>query len=216
MPRPMAAAAKLLLVSFTLVGCDAAPAASDAAAPAASGASAQAPTLTDEKISASRALKESSPQIADVTADLGAPYAQGKAPRRSWRFEKKQVGETQYNCETIDLIQGPTGRAVLDTGLSTTAECNQVGATKEKVQGVLAKLSSKPTGDFYAVMEAVNKPFEEAAGVFEKELGKPVDTGDPDFAAWRYIGAGGRCRLVLVTSRLASKGGQAIRDLSCD
>jgi len=216
MRRNIIAAAAVLVTSFTL-GCDAPDAASSAGAPAASGAAAApAVTLTEEKIRSSRALQESSPQIADVTGELGAPFAQGKAPRRGWRFEKKQVGETQYNCETIDLIQGPTGRAVFDTGLSTTSECNQVGATKEKVQGVVAKLSSRPTGDFYAVLEAVNKPFEEAAAVLEKELGKPVDTGEPDFAAWRYIGDGGRCRVVLVTSRLASKGGQAIRNLSCD
>ncbi|MEJ7729226.1 MAG: hypothetical protein WKG00_08420 [Polyangiaceae bacterium] len=202
-------------MSLTLLGCDGPDAASDAAPGATASAKAPA-TLTEEKIRASRALQESSPQIADVTADIGAPFAQGKAPRRSWRFEKKQQGATSFNCETIDVIQGPTGGAVFDTGLSTSHECNQVETTKAQVQGILATLSGVPTGDFYAVMGAVKKPFDQAAGLFEKELGKPAETGEPDFAAWRYTGDGGRCRAVLVTARLASKGGQAIWGLSCD
>jgi hypothetical protein len=175
--------------------------------------------LTEEKLRASKALDAPFPHIDEVTKEIGAPFAQGKAKRRAWWFDKRPLGKT-FSCNTIDLIQGPEGRVVLDVSVNTSDECKKVPVTKAQVVELLAKLAgeSVPPDDPIPQFMARNvqgKMFDETAALFEKKFGKPRETGEPDFAAWRYANEDGECRVVLVTSYLGSNAGQAIWDLPC-
>ena len=245
MRKSIAAAVNALLVSSALVGCGSAPPAPpeapsaanapavENAAPAPSAAPAEAPApedesaptdgakkapagaMSEEKMRNAKSLEEAFPKIENVTKELGAPFAKGKGVRRGWRYDKKP-GTKSFSCQTIDLVKGPSGRVTFDLSVLSGDECSKVTNTKAHVQSVLAGLGAQASDHVDAMAEKVNKPFDEAAAAFEKKLGKASEAGEPDFAAWKYADENGECRVVLVTSHLGSKAGQAIWGLPCE
>jgi len=174
---------------------------------------------SEEKLRGSKSLDEPFPKIEEVTKEIGAPFATGKATRRAWWFEKRPLGKT-FSCETIDLIRAPSGRVVLDVSVYTSDDCKKVPVTKADVVKALATLSGEPApADPILEHMAENvrtKSFDETSALFEKKLGKPRAAGEPDLAAWRYLDDAGECRVLVVTSHLGSGAGQAIWGLPCD
>jgi len=215
-PTPSAANAPQVETAAPAPSSDA-PAAPEGAAPPDTSGQAKGPLggPTEEKLRATKSLDDPFPKIAEVTKENGAPFATGKATRRSWRFEKKPLGKT-FSCGTIDVIRGPKGRAVFDVSALTSDECKQVGSTKAQLQGALATLSGTEPAEISFMVADVKKSFDEAATALEKALGKPAEMGEVEYGAWRYTDGSGECRVVLVTSRLASKAGQAIWELPCE
>ena len=176
--------------------------------------------LTEEKLHESKALGEAFPEIDAVTKELGAPFAKGKATRREWYFEKN-VQKTHTSCSTIDLMRGPGGRTVVDTSVYTGKECNAIKLTKANVAELLATISGQPAQKNPMIdsmaKDIQSKPFDQTSAAFEKKAGKPQETAEPDFAAWKYQtdGEEGECRLVMVTKHAGSGAGQALWDLPC-
>jgi hypothetical protein len=206
----------------------AATATTEAAPPAASSAAAPAdakPTTaakpSEEKLRASKSLDSSEtpfPEIEAVTKELGPPSASGKASRRQWRYDTRPLGKSA-SCDTIDLIRTPSGALVVDTSVLTSTECKKVKATKAQVSKILDTLvgSTDPGASIDARVEDVQgKKFDEAAALFEKQLGKAPESGEPALAAWRYVADDETCRMVVITSHLGSGAGQAIWGVPCE
>jgi hypothetical protein len=173
---------------------------------------------TEKKLRASKSL-EAFPTIKNVTKELGAPFAKGKATRRSYWFDKSSLDKT-FACDTIDLIRGPSGDVIFYVSVHTSDKCKTVTITKAGVIEVLTTLGGEEMGDDpdvrFIAASIEGKTFDEANALFEKKLGKPHEAGEPDFAAWRYVSDhDGECRVVVVTTRFGWGAGQALWGVPC-
>lgn len=176
------------------------------------------PGLTEEKLHAVKALDEPFPSIEAVTKEIGAPYAQGKAPRREWWFDKQGTGKSLH-CSTIDLIKGPTGKVVFDDSVYTSPECKKATATSKQVVEFLNGLGGGKATDVRGAAEALTipgKPFDEVAAAMEKKFGKAMEAGEPAFAAWKYTDENSECRVLFMTSYVGSGASQVLRGLPCE
>jgi hypothetical protein len=174
--------------------------------------------LTEEKLHAAKALEEPFPSIEAVTKEIGAPYAQGKAPRRQWWFDKQGTGKSLH-CSTLDLIKGPTGKAAFDDSVYTSPECKKATATSKQIVEFLNGLGGGQATDVRGAAEALTipgKPFDEVASAMEKKLGKPMGAEEPAFAAWKYTNESSECRVLFMTSHVGSGASQVLWGLPCE
>jgi hypothetical protein len=160
----------------------------------------EASMIEESALRAARSLEEPFPEIEAVIEELGPPEAQGSTLRKQWRYDARPLGNT-HSCSTLDLLRGPRGQVVIDESVYTGSECKPIRRTTAQVEELKAAISGRR--------------YEEAARLFEERLGKPDESGEPPFAAWRYRDEVGECRLLVVTKNLGSRAGQALFGADC-
>jgi hypothetical protein len=183
------------------------------------------PTLA--QLQASKALAKLYPDIDEVARELGAPFARGMGPRSAWWFDKRPFGKPSVmTCDGINLIKGPSGHVVLriHAFYSESDVCATITLSKPTIVELVSRLAdttASADADLRALVRRVRgKSFDDAVELFVDSAGKPTETGNSEYAAWRYVD-GVECRVLLLTTTLERFGAgsgivEQVDDLPCE